>query len=121
MRGLARWCIAHRRRVVVAWVAVAVLVTVVAQAVGPNYVTVFSLPGTESQRALDLLKREFTAQSGDVDTIVFHVSHGTIDSPARARGDRCRCSTRVSDAAARRRGRQSLQRRAEPSRSPPTG
>src|SRR5271167_3640499 len=82
MRGLAHWCVAHRRRVVVAWVAVAVLVTVVAQSVGPNYVSVFSLPGTESQRALDLLKRDFTAQSGDADTIVFHVSSGTIDSPA---------------------------------------
>ena len=82
MLGLARWCIAHRRRVVVAWVAVAILTTVVAQAVGPNYVTVFSLPGTESQRAVDLLKREFRTQSGDVDTIVVHVSRGTIDSPA---------------------------------------
>jgi putative drug exporter of the RND superfamily len=80
--GLARWCIAHRRRVVVAWVAIAVLTTVVAHAVGPNYVTVFGLPGTESQRALDLLKRDFPAQSGDVDTIVVHVTQGTIDSPA---------------------------------------
>ena len=82
MLGLARWCIAHRRRVVVTWVAVAFLITVVAQAVGPNYTTVFSLPGTESQRAVDLLKHEFKAQSGDTDTIVFHVSQGTIDSPA---------------------------------------
>ena len=82
MRGLARWCMAHRRRVVVGWVAVAILTTVVAHAVGPNYVTVFSLPGTQSQRASDLLKRDFKAQSGDVDTIVFHVSQGTVDSPA---------------------------------------
>ena len=82
MRGLARWCVAHRRRVVVGWIAVAVLTTVVAHAVGPNYVTAFGLPGTESQRALDLLKRDFKAQSGDADAIVFHVSHGTIDSPA---------------------------------------
>jgi RND superfamily putative drug exporter len=80
--SLARWCIAHRRRVVVAWVAVAVLASVVAHAVGPSYVTVFSLPGTESQRAVDLLKHEFKAQSGDADTVVFHVANGTIDSPA---------------------------------------
>ncbi len=82
MRGLARWCIAHRRRVVLGWVAVAVLATVVAQAAGPRYASVFSLPGTDSQRAVDLLKREFKAQSGDADTIVFHVSRGTVDSPA---------------------------------------
>jgi putative drug exporter of the RND superfamily len=81
MRGLARWCMAHRRRVVVAWVAVAITTTVLAQVVGPNYVSVFSLPGTQSQRASDLLKREFKAQSGDVDTIVFHVPSGTVDSP----------------------------------------
>ncbi len=82
MRGLARWCVAHRRRVVVAWVAVAVLGTVLAHSIGPNYVSVFNLPGTESQRAVDLLKRDFKTQSGDADAIVFHVSGGTIDSPA---------------------------------------
>jgi RND superfamily putative drug exporter len=68
--------------VVVVWVAVAILTTVVAHAVGPSYVTSFGLPGTESQRALDLLKRDFKAQSGDVDAVVFHVSRGTVDSPA---------------------------------------
>jgi RND superfamily putative drug exporter len=93
--SLARWCIAHRRRVVVAWVAVAVLATVLAQSVGPNYVTVFSLPGTESQRVVDLLKHEFKSQSGDADTIVFHVSRGTVDSPA-VRGEMTPLLARVS-------------------------
>jgi RND superfamily putative drug exporter len=73
---------AHRRLVIVTWVAVAVLATLVAQSVGRDYATNFTLPGTESQRAADLLTHEFPAQSGDVDTIVFHVSQGTIDSPA---------------------------------------
>ncbi len=82
MRGVARWCVAHRRRVVVAWLAVAVFATVLAHSIGPNYITVFSLPGTESQRVVDLLKQDFKAQSGDVDTVVFRVSRGTIDSPA---------------------------------------
>jgi RND superfamily putative drug exporter len=82
MRPLARWCITHRRTVVLAWVAAAILTTVLAKAIGPNYVTVFGLPGTQSQRASDLLMHEFKAQSGDADTIVFHVSEGTIDTPA---------------------------------------
>jgi putative drug exporter of the RND superfamily len=82
MRGLARWCMAHRRRVVVAWVVVAVGLTVVAHVIGPNYVTVYSLPGTDTQRAHDLLAQEFATQSGDADAIVVHVSRGTIDSPA---------------------------------------
>jgi RND superfamily putative drug exporter len=82
MLGLARWCIAHRKRVAIGWVAVAIVATVLAQAVGRNYATNFSLPGTEAQRALDLLQHEFKAQSGDIDTIVFHSSQGTVDSPA---------------------------------------
>jgi putative drug exporter of the RND superfamily len=82
MRGLAHWCIAHCRRVVAAWVAVAVLTTVLAGAVGRSYVTAYGLPGTDSQRAQNLLKQDFKTQSGDVDAVVFHVSSGTIDSPA---------------------------------------
>src|SRR5437763_252896 len=78
MLRLARWCLGHRKRVVLAWVAVAVLATVLAQAAGRHYATNFTLPGTESQRALNLLKHEFKAQSGDIDTIVFHASNGTV-------------------------------------------
>ncbi|MBV9001829.1 MAG: MMPL family transporter, partial [Solirubrobacterales bacterium] len=81
MLKVTRWCIAHRRRVFIAWIAVAILATVLASAAGRNYATNFSLPGTESQRALDLLKKEFPAQSGDVDTIVFHTANGTVDDP----------------------------------------
>ena len=82
VRGLAGWCMAHHRRVVFAWVGVAIGATVLANVIGSNYVTVYSLPGTQSQQAYDLLAKEFKAQSGDADTIVFHVSQGTIDSPA---------------------------------------
>ena len=81
MLKVTRWCIAHRGRVFVAWIAIAVITTAVASAAGRNYATNFSLPGTESQRALDLLKKEFPAQSGDVDTIVFHTANGTVDDP----------------------------------------
>jgi RND superfamily putative drug exporter len=80
--SLARWCIEHRRRVVIAWVAIAVATTVIAVVVGRQYATNFTLPGTESQHAQDLLSSEFKTQSGDQDTIVFHTSQGTIDSPA---------------------------------------
>ena len=81
VRRLAAWCIAHRGRVLLTWLAVAIVTTVIAGAVGRDYATNFSLPGTESQRALDLLKRDFPAQSGDVDAIVFRVNSGTVDSP----------------------------------------
>ncbi len=81
MLALTRWCIAHRRRVVIAWVAIAIVASVLAQTAGRNYSTNFSLPGTEAQRALDLLTREFKTQSGDIDTVVFHTAQGTIYSP----------------------------------------
>jgi RND superfamily putative drug exporter len=81
LRRLAAWCISHRGRVFLGWVAVAIVTTAIAGTVGRDYATNFSLPGTESQRALDLLKRDFPAQSGDVDTIVLRTKGGTVDSP----------------------------------------
>src|SRR5277367_1223183 len=82
MLRLARWCIDHRRVVVVAWLVIAVGTTVIAGVVGRNYSTNFQLPGTDAQRATDLLTKEFPVQSGDLDQIVFHTSTGTIDAPA---------------------------------------
>jgi putative drug exporter of the RND superfamily len=62
-------------------VAVAILSTVIAGAVGRQYATDFSLPGTEAQHVVDLLNSQFKSQSGDVDTIVFHNAKGSIDAP----------------------------------------
>ncbi|HEY1523147.1 MAG TPA: MMPL family transporter [Solirubrobacteraceae bacterium] len=72
----------NRRAVVIGWLAVAILTTALATAVGRNYATNFSLPGTEAQRAQNLLTREFSQQSGDVDTVVWHASRGTVHAPA---------------------------------------
>ncbi len=82
MIGLTRWCIAHRRWVVIGWVVLAIGTTAIASAVGRNYATDFQLPGTEAQRALNLLTSKFPTQSGDRDTIVFHTKQGTVSSPA---------------------------------------
>jgi RND superfamily putative drug exporter len=82
VRGLARWSIRYRRYVVIGWVVIAVATTAIAGAVGRNYSTNFSLPGTEAQHAQNLLSHEFPEQSGDLDTIVWHTSQGTVDSPA---------------------------------------
>ncbi len=81
MIGLTRWCIAHRRWVVVTWIVIAIGTTVIAGAVGRRYANNFGLPGTESQRVSDLLAKEFKAQSGDIDTIVFHTARGTVFVP----------------------------------------
>src|SRR5690242_9735570 len=72
----------HRRITVLAWVAALIGVTIVAQSVGTRQATNFSLPGTDSQRARDLLVSEFPAQAGDTDQIVFHTPNGKVDAPA---------------------------------------
>ena len=79
---LARRCIAHRRIVVVTWIALLVGAGVVSSSIGTRYATNFSLPGSESQRALDMLQRDFPAQAGDSDQIVFHARSGKVTDPA---------------------------------------
>jgi RND superfamily putative drug exporter len=82
MIGLSRWCMTNRRRVAIAWLVIAVLANVIASAVGRDYSTDFTLPGTQSQHVADLLTSQFKTQSGDVDTIVFHYANGRFDAPA---------------------------------------
>ncbi len=81
MVGLSRWCMAHRRWVVVGWLILAVAANLIANAVGRHYATNFSLPGTQSQQVTNLLTREFPSQGGDVDTIVFRYARGRYDAP----------------------------------------
>jgi RND superfamily putative drug exporter len=82
MIGLSRWCMTHRRRVAIAWLVIAIVANVIASAVGRNYSTDFTLPGTQSQHVANLLTSQFKTQSGDVDTIVFHYANGSFDAPA---------------------------------------
>ena len=77
-----RWAAHHRRLVLVGWIVLLVGSLGISSAVGTNYSTNFSLPGTESQRATDLLKRDFPAQSGDSDQIVVRAREGQITDPA---------------------------------------
>ncbi|MFN8174237.1 MAG: MMPL family transporter [Solirubrobacteraceae bacterium] len=89
MRRLARLCVRRRRVVLAAWVVALVGVGVIASGAGTNYASDFSLPGTQSQTAADLLKRAFPSQSGDVDQIVVRARRGTLAAPAtRARVQR---------------------------------
>jgi RND superfamily putative drug exporter len=76
------WAAGHRRLVVVGWIVALVGAYGASSAVGTNYSNSFSLKGTDSQRAVDLLKRNFPAQSGDSDQIVFRASSGSVTAPA---------------------------------------
>jgi RND superfamily putative drug exporter len=79
---IARWCARHRKTVVAGWLVALVAVMGVSNAVGTRYASDFSSGNTESQRATDLLKRDFPTQAGDTDQIVFRVSDGKVSDPA---------------------------------------
>jgi RND superfamily putative drug exporter len=82
MQSIARWTMRHRRLVVVAWIAVAFGVFGLSNAVGKKTAGDFTLPGTGSQQAIDLLKSRFPAQAGDADQIVFHARTGRLVAAA---------------------------------------
>jgi putative drug exporter of the RND superfamily len=85
MLKLTRWTIAHRRIVVVSWIVLAIGVLAASQAVGKRNANNFSLPNTDSQRAIDLLQSRFPAQAGDADQIVFRTRTGKLtDASTRA-------------------------------------
>jgi putative drug exporter of the RND superfamily len=83
---VAHWAATHRRTVLIGWVVVVIGALAISSAVGTSYSNNFSLPGTDSQRATDLLKRDFPAQAGDEDTVVLHARKGRVtDHATRAR------------------------------------
>jgi RND superfamily putative drug exporter len=85
MLKVARWTMAHRRIVVIAWVVAAVGILAVSSSVGKKTASNFTLPGTGSQHAADLLQSRFPAQAGDADQIVFRARTGTVaDATERA-------------------------------------
>jgi RND superfamily putative drug exporter len=78
---MAAWCYRRRWRVLIAWVIALVGVNVLAQTMGGDLLKTFSLPGSESQRTFDVLKKDF-ARPGDTGQLVFKVKgDGTVASP----------------------------------------
>jgi putative drug exporter of the RND superfamily len=80
MLRIARWAVPHRRLVVIVWLIAAVAIFAVSGSVGKKTASSFTLPGTGSQRAVDLLQSRFPTQAGDADQVVFHARTGTLRS-----------------------------------------
>src|SRR5215217_1295342 len=78
MRTLAAWCHDRRRTVIGLWVAAFVISIALWGTAAGEYSNNFRLPGTESQRAYDLLKDKFPEQSGDTASVVFAVDEGNV-------------------------------------------
>ncbi len=82
MLKLARWSTTHRLYVILGWIALIFAINALAQSAGTEYSNNFTLPGSDAQRAADLLQYSFPAQAGDRDQLVFRVAAGSVLAPA---------------------------------------
>jgi putative drug exporter of the RND superfamily len=85
--GLARWARANARhpwRVIASWLVIVVVLIGLVGAVGGSLKDEFEIPGSDTQKATDLIKQEFTEEEGSVLNIVFAAPPGQrLDTPQR--------------------------------------
>jgi len=85
--GLARWmraCAAHPWRVVASWVGIVAVLIVLVGGFGGGLKDEFEIPGSETQKATDLIEDEFSSEKGGVLNIVFAAPQGErLDTPDR--------------------------------------
>ena len=84
LENLARWSYRHRRWMVVIWIVALFGFIALGSTFGGDYKEDFSLPGAESQEALDLLKDKFPAFAGDTAQIVFEADEGVTRPDVQA-------------------------------------
>jgi RND superfamily putative drug exporter len=84
--SLARWtrfCATHPWRIVFGWVGLIVLLVVLVATIGGSLKDEFTIPGSDSQKATDLIESKFASEQGGVLNLVFAVPKGeTLDTPA---------------------------------------
>jgi RND superfamily putative drug exporter len=85
--ALARWaraCAEHPFRVIGAWVGIVVVLVALVGTVGGSLRDEFEIPGSDTQKATDLIESEFASEQGGVLNIVFAAPEGErLDTPER--------------------------------------
>src|ERR671924_1541189 len=85
--GLARWtraCASHPWRVVAGWVGIVVVLVVLVATVGGSLRDEFEIPGSDTQKATDLIESQFAEEQGGVLNLVFAAPRGQrLDTPQR--------------------------------------
>ena len=85
--SLSRWmraCASHPWRVVLAWLGILVALIFTVGAFGGSLKDEFSIPGSDTQRATDLIESEFAEEQGGVLNLVFAAPPGErLDTPER--------------------------------------
>src|ERR1700730_14305260 len=83
MVSLARWCFRNRGKVLTIWIILLLGIGIGANRWGDSYNTTFSMPGTDSTKALSLLQSMDAKAAGDSDQIVLHALGGAkLSDPA---------------------------------------
>jgi len=86
MKTLAELSYTRRRWIVVGWILLLIGLWVISSAVAGKYGSDFALPGSESQRASDLLEaRGVNERGGGAFQVVFHADQGIADPVVRQR------------------------------------
>jgi putative drug exporter of the RND superfamily len=85
--ALARWvraCATRPWRVIAGWVGILVVLIVLVGSVGGSLRDEFEIPGSDTQKATDLLESQFTSEQGGVLNVVFAAPQGErLDTPER--------------------------------------
>jgi len=85
--ALARWmraCATHPWRVVFGWLGIVVVLIALVATVGGSLKDEFEIPGSDTQRATDLIEAEFASEQGGVLNLVFAAPVGQrLDTPER--------------------------------------
>jgi putative drug exporter of the RND superfamily len=76
LHRLGGWAFDHRRKVLVGWIVALALVIASAGAFSGQTVNKFEVPGTESQRAQDLLREKYPGAGGAAARVVFAAPKG---------------------------------------------
>ncbi|MDQ4030287.1 MAG: MMPL family transporter, partial [Actinomycetota bacterium] len=85
--ALARWtraCATHPWRVVFGWLGIVAMLIVLVGTVGGELRDEFEIPGSDTQKATDLIEAEFASEQGGVLNVVFAAPEGErLDTPRR--------------------------------------
>src|ERR671912_165998 len=85
--GFARWtraCATHPWRVVFGWIGIIVVLIGLVATIGGSLKDEFDIPGSDTQKATDLIETEFASEQGGVLNIVFAAPEGEqLDTPER--------------------------------------
>jgi putative drug exporter of the RND superfamily len=84
LAGWARVCATHPWRVVFGWIGIVVVLVLLVMTVGGSLRDEFEIPGSDTQKATDLIESEFASEQGGVLNVVFAAPEGErLDTPER--------------------------------------